>query len=273
MKNKTASELNIPTLYHYQSFNKPEHLARIFTGETIYFSSPKDFNDPLDCCLFYAIPSPDDKDECDRTVRYFINLGRKKCNLLSEENLLQKKQEFLTNHEMLEEMINDMSQETTQEIQEKFRIYCLSTRPDSTLMWSHYSDSCKGICLEFSVKNELFCWALQDEYLNDFPLLHVYDTDDDKLLLPFLAKSFDWRYEKEFRIVVSEKPDDELPTPKDGFLPFQRDALQSVIVGPSMPEDEIDDVRKLVRGSGWNVELKKAFLAQGKYEFDIRPLE
>jgi hypothetical protein len=47
MKTKTAAELHVERLYHYQGFDRPERLARIFTEGTIYFSKPGDFNDPL----------------------------------------------------------------------------------------------------------------------------------------------------------------------------------------------------------------------------------
>ena len=46
MKTKTAAALGIERLYHYQSFDKPERLARVFTDGTLYFSRPRDFNDP-----------------------------------------------------------------------------------------------------------------------------------------------------------------------------------------------------------------------------------
>jgi hypothetical protein len=35
------------------------------------------------------------------------------------------------------------------------RIYCLTPKADSTLMWSHYADNHCGVCLEFSVANNM----------------------------------------------------------------------------------------------------------------------
>lgn len=34
-------------------------------------------------------------------------------------------------------------------IQKEIGVYCLTTVPDSILMWSHYANNHKGVCLEY----------------------------------------------------------------------------------------------------------------------------
>ena len=43
-------------------------------------------------------------------------------------------------------------------------ICCFSVKADDHLMWAHYAASHRGVCLEFSVENELFCGALPATY-------------------------------------------------------------------------------------------------------------
>ena len=76
MKTKTAAALGIKRLYHYQSFEKPERLARIFTDGTLYFSMPHDFNDPWDCRPFYNKSALDDPEYYNRVVRWFVHTDR-----------------------------------------------------------------------------------------------------------------------------------------------------------------------------------------------------
>lgn len=70
---------------------------------------------------------------------------------------------------------------------------------DNQLMWSHYGDSHKGVCLIFSQKK--LRQALSD--LIDFK--HVeYKSDRDSLpeTINYFAKSLIWKYEQEIRGVM-----------------------------------------------------------------------
>lgn len=272
---ETAASLHIEKLYHYQSFEKPERLARIFTEGTLYFSKPRDFNDPWDCRPFFNKSGLDDPNEYESAVRWFVHCDRTRNTSLSDEEHVQREQELRANRKLLEWMIDQMTSDMERAIQTQYRVYCLSTHPDSTLMWSHYSDSCKGLCLEFAVRNEFFCGALPIEYLGSYPLFSVAASDEYANLRPLLTKSEVWEYENEFRLVASEHPFvfPGVPTTKEGFLPFPKDALQSVIVGALMPPSDREVVRSLVKDSGWNVALKLAALVPDRYEFEISMLD
>lgn len=275
MKTKTAAALHIERLYHYQCFNEPERLARIFTEGTIYFSRPRDFNDPWDCRPCFSKSVLDDPEEHERTVRWFINCARTRNTSLSEDEHLRREQELRANRKLLEWMIDEVTSEMERAIQTQYRVYCLSIHPDSTLMWSHYAASCKGLCLEFSVRNELFCGALKVDYLDRYPLFSISATDEYANLRPLLTKSTIWQYEDEFRLIASEQPFvfPGVPTTKQGFLTLPKGALKSVIVGALMPTSDRELVRSLVTESGWNVSLQVATVVPDHYAFEIRALE
>jgi Protein of unknown function (DUF2971) len=271
----TATSLRIDRLYHYQSFEKPEQIARIFTDGTLYFSKPSNFNDPWDCRPFFDKAGLDDCNEYERTVRWFVNCDRKSNTLLSSEELSRREQEIRKNRKLLEYFIDQMSADMERAIQEQYRVYCLSTHPDSTLMWSHYADSCKGICLEFSVRNNLFCRALQIEYLSSYPLFALADENEYENIRPLLTKSDVWWYENEFRLIASEHPIvfEGVPTTRNGFLSFPKESLEAVIIGPLMRQPDQKLIRSIVSGSGWNVALKVASLVPDRYKLEIKAFE
>lgn len=275
MKTKTAAELHIERLYHYKCFNEPERLARIFTDGTIYFSRPRDFNDPWDCRPCFSKSVLNDPDEYDRIVRWFVHCGRTYNKSLSDEEHRRREQELRANRRLIEWMIDEVTSGMERSIQTQYRVYCLSTHPDSILMWSHYADSCKGLCLEFSVNNDLFCGALKVDYLESYPLFSISATDEDANLQPLLTKSSVWKYEDEFRLIASENPFvfPGVPITNQGFLALPKGALQSVIVGPLMPAPNRELVRLLVNESGWNVSLKAATIIPEHYAFEIRALD
>lgn len=275
MKTKTAAALGIKRLYHYQSFEKPERLARVFTDGTLYFSMPRDFNDPWDCRPFYNKSALDDPEYYDRVVRWLVHAARIYNTALSEEEHVRREKEIRDNRKLLEFMIDGITTEMKKETQEQYRVYCLSMHPDSILMWAHYAASCRGVCLEFSVENELFCGALPVEYLHNYPRIDVAATDEDENLKPLLTKSDVWDYEDEFRVIVTEHPFvyPDVPTTKEGLLGLPKGALRSVIVGAEMPTSDREVVKTLVADSGWGVDLKVASLVPDRYEFQITDLK
>src|SRR5205085_3407282 len=95
----------------------------------------------------------------------------------------------------LASLIHQMSGINTS-IQDRYRVFCLTTKPTNILMWSHYADNHHGICLQFSCRNSVFLNALKVEYSEAYPLLDLTEDDD---LLPLLAKAVAWSYEDEYR--------------------------------------------------------------------------
>jgi hypothetical protein len=271
MKTKTAASLGIKSLYHYQSFEKPERLTRILTDWKLYFSKPRDFNDPWDCRPFYSKSSLDDPAGYDRAVRWFAHCDRTYNPALSEEEHIKREKEVRNNRKLLEWLIEQMTPEMERAIQERYRVYCLSTHPDSVLMWAHYSASCRGVCLEFSAENELFGSALEVAYIDSYPGFDVTATDEDQNLQPFLTKSAVWSYENEFRLIVTEHPFEfpDVPTTKANLLTLPKGALRSVIVGAEMSASDREIVKNLIIYSGREVSLKVASLVPNRYEFVI----
>ena len=275
MKTKTAAALGVKRLYHYQNLEKPERLARIFTDEALYFSRPRDFNDPWDCRPFYNKSALDDSAYYDRALHWFVHCDRTYNTALSEEEHIRREQEVRGNRWLLEWMIDQMTADMANVIQERYRIYCLSTHPDSVLMWAHYAASCRGVCLEFSVENELFGGALPVTYLDSYRKADVAATDADENLEPLLTKSAIWSYEDEFRVIASEYPFvfPDVPTTRGDLLALPKGSLRSVIVGAAMPASDREIVKTLVTASGWETELKVASLVPDRYEFEITDLK
>ncbi len=86
---------------------------------------------------------------------------------------------------------------------EKMYVGCLSKDSNSILMWSHYSDAHKGLCIEYETK------SLMDQSNNVYRINYVSSINEmlpseilknPAILLSF--KSKDWEYEKEYRYII-----------------------------------------------------------------------
>ena len=88
-------------------------------------------------------------------------------------------------------------------------VVCFTLHPDSMLMWSHYGDQHRSVCVGFDTQilldnvpinnkgNPLYNEIIKVNYTNIRP------NANDKAL--FFKKSDEWAYEDEYRIVSSKK--------------------------------------------------------------------
>ena len=88
---------------------------------------------------------------------------------------------------------------------------CFSQTWNSILMWSHYGDRHKGICLGFDVPDEL---TREVQYLSDLEFVGNLDElsvpDKAKVLDKLYAGKYEgWRYEQEIRVNGSREEIDE----------------------------------------------------------------
>lgn len=131
--------------------------------------------------------------------------------------------------------------------QDQTGLVCLSADWRSPVMWSHYADRHRGICLGLDVLRE----SVEQVQYNDERVRAELDEDHDLSSLPpelqrvaIRTKCREWQYEQEYRIRVplgSAKLVGGLH-----FKLFDPDfRLAEVILGPNCTE-LLDDVRKVV---------------------------
>lgn len=159
-------------------------------------------------------------------------------------------------------------------IPSRWRIYCLTPLPDSTLMWSHYGDNHRGICLEFGTDVRLFASALRVVYRSAYPRWSPNQIAANPIDI-LLTKSDDWAYEKEYRIIglgdgVKRSAEFAPLTLSGNFLSFPEGALKSVIVGC---ETDFGAVAKIVNCEWPGLRIKRAVRSPNRYRLVIESVE
>jgi hypothetical protein len=263
----TAFEEGHRVLYHWQRFDA-EHLAKTLKDLVIYCSSPVDFNDPWDCKPFFNTEILNDPEENEKHVAWAVDLCRRRT-AMSETDIEAMKETLRNDPARSTALIRDQSESMEAAILRRYRVYCLGPDFESVLMWAHYADSHKGICLEFSLRNDVMCSALKCEYLKEFPIMKLHSREDADALRVLLAKADPWNYEEEYRIVAQEREHavgtGTLITDK-GFLKLPKGALVSVIVGC---RGDYEKVSKLVQALAPDVKVKRAVQVQNCYALKI----
>lgn len=183
------------------------YLCKLLEGE-LYFSDPKDFNDPFDCKLTFVIQGTDDELRND-----MIRRGNPP--------------------DIVEMIIKTMSREaiaalSVKDANRKFdlsRVFCLGRDQKNKLMWAHYGQYHYGVCVGIgtvSYNDESYVQVrprqlkvgvpTPDERL--IPLIpieysvsrpepvNILRSRPDGLMRFLKTKSIDWQYEQEERLTL-----------------------------------------------------------------------
>ena len=153
----------------------------------------------------------------------------------------------------------------------QYRVYCLTEKPDSPLMWAHYADCHTGICVEFDARSEPFITnASKVEYRTTYPARDIGTIDP----APFITKSQDWSYEAEWRLIAEERAFARSPltikTDND-FLTLPAGVVKSVTIGCLADESSRREIERLVRANATSVVVRQATLAPDRYELIFSP--
>lgn len=198
-----------------------DHTLSILKNGELYFSKPKEFNDPFDC-LFPILPyeitqkqvlekihskDPESREKRKQLKLYIRDFCKKDIgSYVNYFNSLIK-----NDSKMLYELNRDQS--------DIFEVCCFSKNFKNILMWSHYADSHKGICIgiktiyeensnliEFKkVKDVDKIKAEKVKYNSEnkkIPPVNYQDLTEDLVVQSIITKSLHWKYEEEYRTIL-----------------------------------------------------------------------
>jgi hypothetical protein len=258
------------SLFHYKELIE-DHLVSLLAKRTVKLSRPDAFNDPWDCRVHFRVPS--DQPGRHRLVQWLAARHRKDFPQMAEAERDRIARNLMSLPGELEAKFVDMEPEMYKRLCGLYRVYCLSEVCDSPLMWAHYTDSHKGICLEFDALAAPFFrenGAAKVTYRATYPAVDITDPGYESLI----TKSDVWAYEREWRIVAEERAVAQaagtIKTDND-FLTLPPGVLKSIIIGCLASEESRQLVASLVRTHAPNVLVRQATLARDRYDLVITP--
>jgi hypothetical protein len=267
----TAVEAGFPLLYRYQPFDVGR-LSQIIRDRVLYFSNPKDFNDPWDCRPWFDVDALANPTVLERHVSWYERVTRTHRPDIPVEEMRRTSEIIRSDPTFLRERISEVARAIETAIHDRYRVYCLGSTPTSELMWAHYAAKHTGICLEFQSRNLLFCHTLKIHYQKSYPIFDLTSDTVDDNLATLLIKSAAWQYEGEYRLVAQEESSaigaDTLLT-RNHFIDLPENALVAVIIGCLAPGATEQTVKDLVRQSGGQISVKRAIRARDQYRLKL----
>ncbi|QIP16846.1 DUF2971 domain-containing protein [Spirosoma aureum] len=245
-------EYNLPPLiiYHYTSIEKAK---LIIEGQKLRFSCPNDFNDPFDMYEGLIDYSGTPKQIREWANKAFADKRR------SDRRRLTK----LANNSALE--FERFRREQYAELKLRCGVCCFSKSYLVNLMWSHYAQYHKGVCLGFNIhpiRGQDF-FIREVNYAHQIKKENLYDLDHRIISHYVFTKSHIWSYEQEVRAVLIERPESSL-------VGFARDCLREVYFGCKTSKSDMIEILDLLEKKKYNLTTQKKMYIDESI-FDIKP--
>lgn len=262
-------ELGHPVrLYKYRSI--PHHksariqrklrhpLVQLLLSNELWLAPTVSFNDPFDGRAGYEILERDDelRQKMNAHARYLAIEHGLPTDVRVDEEIVQHPERLVRvleeGHERMRRMLG---------------ICALTTDAHNPLMWSHYADEHRGICIQLDASCDLRNLLAQPvEYSNTYPVMaDIFRPMTERAdIVPFLRKSEHWAYEREWRLVDTK----HVNAPRS----FSPSALTSVIFGLRTPQQDKDYVLRLLdeREKKYNVRPAVYDAAEARRRYRVR---
>ncbi|KAA2235590.1 DUF2971 domain-containing protein [Salinarimonas soli] len=208
-------------LYKFRSLaaENPRKFTRaIIVDGVLWHAQPSSFNDPFDCLPVITGPEGEEK------LRYLKRLHAE--HRAHEPRAVRRRRIKQMMQRPLSEFLTTA---VLPAAVDRVGVVSLSAGYEQVLMWTHYADEHRGICLRFSTKGAPFKDAYQVIYSAERPVLNVArDGGVEYFEKALLTKADFWRYEQEYR-TVNRTP---------GAQPYDQALLTGVILGARITSED-----------------------------------
>lgn len=253
--------------YKFRSDWSDEKSSSLLTRCVIYFASPGKFNDPYDCKINMRYDLEVPSELLDHMKRLAVSNEPQSATKDIDEKVRVACDRFLNPDCQEEVMLVNESL-----VNKAIGVFSLAGAVDNNLLWSHYSDSHKGFCIEYDLEvlQDHFAWLLDRKhimiegvevaYVSEYPNILVTKlSNEERFYEQVRYKCHDWCYEKEYRFVGMYIPNTEIPIPSE--------AITSVILGYRSNDNQENGIKDSVSKMDHKPKLMKA--KRNPHSFDL----
>lgn len=242
-----------------------EHDIASIRDRKIFFSSPSAFSDPFDCAITPDIIDPTDDDVASAMEDLRKRPGQPSSVIAEYESLPWE--------ELRRKVRDGMAtavRELTRQIAERNGVACFTTKNDNLLMWAHYADAHRGICLAYRAKYEPFVGKLHYvNYVREVPhvsyaMCNNEPGADDLLRILYRTKSYEWHYEEEWRAFY-DRP--------NRLFEYPVGILKGIYLGARVRREIVDGLREIFRDRRDEVEFYRGRLSTTRFRIEFDAIE
>lgn len=225
-----------------------------------YFASPLSFNDPFDCRPNFEIQG----NRAD-LVKYFEGVIGRHMPELSRDARRAEARRRVSDPDCDPRLPKNMTgfrhmyHET---VTSHVGVMCLSEVHDDILMWAHYADSHRGVCLIFDPTEEFMSTAQPVKYRKVRPRVNpIVNSYDEMLEAAMFTKSDHWSYEQEWRILQYKKG--------SGVYTIPTASLRQVILGAEISEQDRMRICQWSADAPNRIDITSATLSHNEFKVNV----
>lgn len=200
------------SLFKYRAFNV--NTLRLLGEAEVCYAKPSGFNDPLDCCPTIQVDTDRTSLEklCYKMLVAAYGEERALREIDNHRYMSTEHGDYKTDPEAggyyMRRLASNVKDMLFSEVSGK-GVLSLAERWNCPLMWSHYADEHRGLCIEYDLKenmcpnirqvgymqsgsikiSDLIAWKINGSSEAESTILNTF----------FFAKAPQWRYEREWR--------------------------------------------------------------------------
>lgn len=243
-------EKKVHRYYKYHAINR--WLIDLLVHNSWYFAKPEQLNDPFDCRI-------DLRMAITRAVRTASSESKKAYQRILD----QDENRFLTNWEQKVSTVG---------------ICAFSRAKCQELLWAHYADNHRGVCLKYEFDNDIIL-AKENTFIGGGPITYENDAltrwlidapvgHRDEFLFGLIKryltiKAKAWRYEQEARFIRFDPGPFALPP----------STLTQVVFGIRTPNSDVVLIKKLAKDYSNCESFYRVDQSNSDFGLTLRPLE
>jgi len=248
-----------------------QRVERTLKYGEIYFSSRTELNDPFE--LRIALTPPANKKlAVTGLVKSVQRAGKRRGATAKDVMAAQARMKRQTPAAVYAQM----QKQHNERLETDCFIFCLSGNRTNPLLWSHYADSHRGLCIQFHHKVIPFAASCAVTYSESYPTSSypAPDSDvDDLFKKSILTKSRHWIYENEFRLfsvrMGNKGSDLGLPWVTSQLARVSPKTIKGITVGASMPKGVRTRLIAFCKKERPDIEIAAANTRSDKYELEF----
>lgn len=246
LRNDLYRVLTTEIIYKYSDFDTA--IDKILIGSTLRFRNPAEFNDPFDCheSLLKINHKKEIVKEALNSAK--LNLTRKQKRKFEREIFEKANYAPLIKKEL-----------------NRTKLSCFSAINDEVLMWSHYADKHRGVCIGFDFPHkydEKFILCPM-KYLDRIIPLDGTSDVVRTILYWMTTKSKRWEYEDEIRAITNAKS-----TTSFEDITYERKYVREIRFGCKVSNDRINNAMGKLKQNGFdlaNIAIKRMLINEDTF--------
>lgn len=252
-----AIDLNTPLprrLWKYKQWDEHGYAKQLVTAGECFFCRPADLNDPFEFCWEEDFPTEPGE------LRNYLHAI---CAFhFPHDGRRERKRRM----EVFRRELRLVAPYGRRAVIQQFDqgVFCMTENSHNILMWSHYADFHRGVCLGIDTSRLSPRRILKVQYSTEMPLLSGWSytkQSQEAFVLLSLTKSVDWSYEQEWRTV------------SDPGVKFYPGCVDQLILGARISPETKSAVMHAVQDSSHQIDVFQAIMSSNKFALRIEPLQ